>query len=126
MFEDIHEDISLTPVYLQNYISKQFEVRITIVERQAYPIRIDTKDPVDWRADYQNHKYTKISCPNNVIENCYQMMDAFNLMFGAFDFIVTPEDEWVFLKVNPNGQWLWLERSLGLNISQKIVEYLIS
>lgn len=53
-------------------------------------------------------------------------MDAFNLMFGAFDFIVTPRNEWVFLEVNPNGQWLWLERSLNLNISQKIVEYLIS
>ena len=126
MFKGIHEDISLTPVYLQNYIPKQFEVRITIVERQAYPIRIDTKNPVDWRSDYQNHKYTKITCPNSIIEKCYQMMDAFNLMFGAFDFIVTPRNEWVFLEVNPNGQWLWLERSLNLNISQKIVEYLIS
>jgi D-alanine-D-alanine ligase-like ATP-grasp enzyme len=52
------------------------------------------------------------------------MMEDFHIVFGAFDFIVTPDDEWVFLEVNPNGQWLWLEESLQLDISQKIVEYL--
>ena len=44
---------------------------------------------------------------------------------GAFDFIVTPEDKWVFLEVNPNGQWLWLEQSLNLDISKKILDNLI-
>ena len=48
------------------------------------------------------------------------------IWFGAFDFIVTPELKWIFLEINPNGQWLWLEQSLKLDISQKIVEYLIS
>ena len=46
--------------------------------------------------------------------------------FGAFDFIVTPENEWIFLEVNPNGQWLWLEQSLSLDISKKILDNLIS
>ena len=53
------------------------------------------------------------------------MMDDFSLNFGAFDFIVTPDDEWIFLEINPNGQWLWLEQKLGINISKKIVEYLV-
>ena len=53
------------------------------------------------------------------------MMEDFNLIFGAFDFIVTPEDKWVFLEVNPNGQWLWLEQSLNLDISKKILDNLI-
>lgn len=125
MFRGIDEDISLTPVYLQNYISKQFEVRITIVGGQVYPVRIDTQNQVDWRADYHNHRYTIITCPRDVLMRCYQMMEDFSLTFGAFDFIVTLEGQWIFLEVNPNGQWLWLEQSLGLDISKKIVEYLI-
>lgn len=118
--------ISLTPIYLQEYIPKQFEVRVTIVGRKMYPIRIDTENKVDWRADYQNHRYTQITCPDDIIVKCYKLMDDFNLVFGAFDFIVTPELKWIFLEINPNGQWLWLEQSLKLDISQKIVEYLIS
>ena len=125
IFKGINEDIALTPVYLQNYIPKQFEVRLTIVGKEVYPIRIDTENQIDWRADYPNHKYTQIVCPSDIIAKCYKMMDDFNLVFGAFDFIVTPENRWIFLEVNPNGQWLWLEQSLELDIPQKIVEYLI-
>ena len=84
------------------------------------------KNKIDWRMDYQNHKYTIIDCPENIIKKCYQMMADFDLIFGAFDFIVTPENEWVFLEVNPNGQWLWLEKSLDLDISKKILDNLIN
>ncbi len=125
MFKGISEDISLTPVYLQNYISKQFEVRVTIIEQNVYSVRIDTKNKVDWRSDYQNHQYSLINCPKSIIEKCYKMMKDFELKFGAFDFIVTPNGEWVFLEINPNGQWLWLEERLNLDISKKIIEYLI-
>ena len=76
--------------------------------------------------DYSNHRYSLIDCPKDIIRKCYQMMLDFNLVFGAFDFIVTPENEWIFLEINPNGQWLWLEQSLGLDISQHILNNLIS
>lgn len=124
VFRGIKEDISLTPVYLQNYIEKQYEVRVTIVGQNVYAVRIDTKNKIDWRADYQNHEYTLIDCPGDIINKCYMLMNDFNLMFGAFDFIVTPKNEWIFLEVNPNGQWLWLEQKLGLDISKKIVDIL--
>ena len=125
IFKGNDEDIGFTPLYLQEYMEKQFEVRVTIVGKYVYPIRIDTKNKIDWRADYRNHVYTQIICPSEVVKKCYEMMSDFDLQFGAFDFIVTPDDEWIFLEVNPNGQWLWLEQSLGLDISEKIIEYLI-
>ena len=52
------------------------------------------------------------------------MLSYYNLVFGAFDYIVTPQNEWIFLELNPNGQWLWLEEALKLDISNKIIEYL--
>ncbi len=126
LFRGIEEDITLTPVYLQQYITKQYEVRITIIGKEVYAVRIDTKNKIDWRMDYPNHRYSLIDCPNDIIKKCYQMMIDFNLVFGAFDFIVTPENEWIFLEINPNGQWLWLEQSLGLDISYHILNNLIS
>ena len=124
-FDHFNGDVRLTPVYLQDYVCKKYEVRLTIIDGYEYAIRIDTKDKLDWRNDYRNHTYTRISCPDNIRKTCYQMMRDFNLSFGAFDFIVTPDDQWVFLEINPNGQWLWLELSLDLDISEKIVNHLI-
>ena len=47
-----------------------------------------------------------------------------NLHFGAVDLVLTPDDQYYFLEINPNGQWLWLEDKLGFPISDKIVEWL--
>ena len=35
---------------------------------------------------------------------------ARNLVAGAFDFIVTPDDEWVYLEVNEAGQFIFVEQ----------------
>ena len=55
---------------------------------------------------------------------CINMLNEFRLNFGAFDFIVDERGKWIFLEVNPNGQWLWLEKILDLSISYRIVDYL--
>lgn len=123
-FNFANDDITLTPIYLQNYIKKQYEVRITVINKNFYTVRIDTEDKLDWRKDYENHKYTIIECPEKVKKECNKMLSYYNLVFGAFDYIVTPNNEWVFLELNPNGQWLWLEEALQLDISNKIIEYL--
>ena len=47
-----------------------------------------------------------------------------NLTFGALDFILTPDDKYVFLEVNINGQWAYIESMLGLPISDAIAELL--
>ena len=45
-------------------------------------------------------------------------------MFGAFDLIQTPLEEYVFLELNPTGEWGMLERDLGYPISNAIAEAL--
>lgn len=124
MLSPTDSDISLTPVYIQKYIPKLYEVRMTIVGEHIYPVRIDTTNKIDWRADYQNHSYKMIECPNDVMKKSFKMLDDFDIRFGAFDFIVSPEHKWIFLEVNPNGQWLWLEKALGLDISKQILNIL--
>jgi len=39
--------------------------------------------------------------------------------------IVTPSSEYVFLEINPNGQYLWLERETGLPFTDTLIEVLI-
>ena len=62
--------------------------------------------------------------PDKIKGMCLNILKLFDLHFGAFDFIVTSKGEWYFLEINPNGQWLWLEEALNLDISKRIVELL--
>jgi glutathione synthase/RimK-type ligase-like ATP-grasp enzyme len=48
------------------------------------------------------------------------------LTFGAIDMIVTPTGEYVFLEINANGQYLWIEKQTGLPITSSIVDLLTS
>jgi hypothetical protein len=52
------------------------------------------------------------------------VMDSFGLNFASLDMIVTPDGEFVFLELNPNGQWLWLEFELGLPLVASMADLL--
>jgi hypothetical protein len=47
------------------------------------------------------------------------------LRFGAFDLIEQPNGEFVFLEVNPAGNWLWLEDRVNVPISDRLVAALL-
>jgi D-alanine-D-alanine ligase-like ATP-grasp enzyme len=51
-------------------------------------------------------------------------LEHFGLRYGAFDFVVEPEGQWVFLECNPNGQWLWLEDEADQPISAALAAVL--
>jgi hypothetical protein len=54
------------------------------------------------------------------------MIKKNGLHFGEFDIIKNQNGEYVFLELNPNGQWLWLELKSGYPLSQDIGHYLCS
>jgi len=122
--ELLEDDIDVTPVYLQNYIEKLYEVRLTVVNDVFYGVKIESSNKLDWRDEQAKNIYTILETPDHIKQKCLNLLDLLGLKFGAFDFIVTPDEEWIYLEVNPNGQWLWLEQALNLNISYEIIKYL--
>jgi len=118
------DDIRLTPIYLQEYIEKSYEVRATFVGSIVFCVKINSSNKVDWRDEKAINEYEVINMPLDILNKCICLMHLFNINFGAFDFIVDKNGNWIFLEVNPNGQWLWLEEELDLNISGKIIDLL--
>jgi ATP-grasp ribosomal peptide maturase len=108
---------------LQAWVPKAYEVRVTVAGNEVFPVRIDADSEaarIDWRRDYAAHRYTLIPLPDQVRQGITAYMDTLGLVFGAFDFVVTPDDEWVFLECNPAGQWAWLEEATGAAIAAAI------
>lgn len=81
---------------------------------------------IDYRKyDFDNVKYEKVNLPNNVTEFCLALIKNYGLSFGEIDMIYTKKGEYVFLEINPNGQWLWLEIKSGYNLTKDVAENLL-
>jgi glutathione synthase/RimK-type ligase-like ATP-grasp enzyme len=116
-----------TVSYLQNYIEKACELRITVVGNNVFACKIDSqlldddKGKIDWRQGYEHGlKHEAYELPQAISDHCVRFLQELGLHFGCFDFIVTPAGDFVFLECNPNGQWLWIEDATGLEISKAI------
>jgi glutathione synthase/RimK-type ligase-like ATP-grasp enzyme len=53
-------------------------------------------------------------------------MKEVGLLYGAFDFIQTPDDKFVFLEINPSGEWGMLEKYLQHPISEALADALLN
>ena len=120
-----------TVSYVQEYIPKAFELRVTVVAKKVFACKIesqhlaDDEGKIDWRQGYEHGlRYKPYDLPDDIAQKCISFLNKMRLNFGAFDFIVTPSGEFVFLECNPNGQWLWIEMETGLKISEAIADAL--
>jgi len=114
----------------QEYIDKAYEIRLTIIGNTYFPVVISSQSEdstaVDWRGADELPYGDYVPLPDHVVKNVHALMDELGLIYGAVDFIVTPDGEFVFLEVNPNGQFIWMEHDLGLAMSHCLAELLAS
>jgi glutathione synthase/RimK-type ligase-like ATP-grasp enzyme len=120
--------IRVSPGIFQKYVTKSYEVRTTVVGSQIFSGRIDSQasaeTKVDWRHKPFEIEEKPVILPSDVEAKIRALMQSFGLVYGAFDFIVTPEGRHVFLEVNPAGQYLWVEATTKLPITAAIAEML--
>lgn len=128
--ENLHHinRVSYTPVLLQEYVPKDIELRITVVEERVFAAEIhsqsDEKTLHDWRRNTLSLLHKEHILPEQIKQKCINLVGSFGLHFGAIDMVVTPDGRYVFLEVNPNGQWAWVEDLTGMPISEALVELL--
>ncbi|WP_236447834.1 MULTISPECIES: MvdC/MvdD family ATP grasp protein [unclassified Pseudomonas] len=117
------EYLKYSPAYFQEYISKDYEVRSTFVNGEEFSVKILSENKVDWRKANNNISYDLMQLPSDIYNMCVVFMKKLDMSFGCFDFIVR-NGEFYFLEMNANGQWAWLEKELGVQISRALVGYL--
>ena len=112
------ESIRLAPTLFQEYIYKDIELRVTVIGSQVFAASINSQDipesTHDWRrAQSDALSFQSYTLPDWLSQKCAQLVSSFGLAFGAIDLIKTPLGRYVFLELNPNGQWGWLEERTG-------------
>jgi hypothetical protein len=120
-----------SPMLFQAQVPKRFELRITVVGDQVLAAEIHSqatrRTQLDWRHyDWGHTPYRVHHLPEPLRRACLAMVASLGLRFGAIDMIVTPDGRYVFLEINPNGQWLWIQDETGLPIAEAICTTLLA
>lgn len=125
--------LKYAPAIVQKMVPKAYELRITIVGDQLFAARIDSQsDPetsLDWRRLPLVNDFKVVmaqhSVPFDIRAKLLDFMGALGLRFGCVDMVVTPAGEHVFLEVNPNGQWCFVQKRTGADIATAIARALL-
>lgn len=123
------DSVSLAPAIFQELIPKRCDIRVTIVGQEIFAAEIDSQSDdssrIDWRrTNDPKLKHTRCTLPEDLERRLLSLMSMLRLEFGAIDLVRRPDNEYVFLEVNPNGQWLWIDDQLDMGITAAVASWL--
>jgi glutathione synthase/RimK-type ligase-like ATP-grasp enzyme len=127
-FSDM-DGLRYSPMMFQEKIAKKMELRVTVVGNRLFPAAIDTTGSqageIDWRLDNDlSHGWVPWELPASVSDALLELVRRFGLNYSAADFILTPDDRYIFLEINAAGEWNWLARDMELPIADALVDTL--
>lgn len=119
-----------TPTLYQKYYEKKYEVRVFFFEDQFYSMAIFSQNDIKTKIDYRNYNKTNpnrnvpFQLPPSILKNIKKFIKLKKINNGSIDFIVTPNNDFVFLEINPQGQFHWLSMNCNYYIEKNIASYL--
>ena len=123
------ELLMAAPAIYQQVVHKAYELRVTFVGERCFAAKVLSQQTkfgkIDWRKSYGELTMEPYELPEPVADKCREIMRRFGIVFGCFDFIVTEDGRYVFLEVNPSGQFLFVESYTNQRIGDAFTEMLM-
>ena len=123
----ISSPLANCPTLFQEEIIKSCDVRVTIVDGDFHSVGIvpplSDRRRIDIRRNNMSDvEYQVMEIPKVVRERLRQCLYSYGLRFAAVDFVIDSHGDWIFLEINPNGQWAWTDLSGVTNIYQSFIK----
>ncbi|MEV5884863.1 ATP-grasp domain-containing protein [Streptomyces sp. NPDC052020] len=119
------ESFDVCPAIYQEYIEGRRHIRLNCFGEQMYAALIET-DVLDWRPNLSVANISKWKVPRDVAERVMAVLSALGLRMGIVDLKLAPHGEPVWLEVNPQGQFLFLEPLLDEPMTDHFVDFLLT
>lgn len=120
--------VRYAPVIFQEYIEAVYDVRITVVGDEFFPAAIHSQQtpyPTDFRMEMDHATIEPCELPTEVEGRLRDLMDRLGLRYGAIDMRLRPDGAYVFLEINPAGQWLFIEEATKQPIAASLARLLV-
>jgi len=115
------------PWMVQEYIEAKMDVTVAFVRDQLFAFELDRgpflSRTVDWRelpVDATATMWRPHALPDQLEDAVFAFMHDLGLHFGRLD-LLHDGSRYVFLEVNPNGQWGWLDSEGKHGLLEKII-----
>ena len=114
------DQVRLAPLIFQEAIAGGCDLRVTVVGDRLFPAQIVAPAngyEYDFRLYTTQSSITPVELPDEINERLLELMRRLQLWYGAIDLRRAPNGDYVFLEINPAGQWLFVEYATGQPIS---------
>jgi glutathione synthase/RimK-type ligase-like ATP-grasp enzyme len=110
------------PTIFQEQVTGRRELRVTVVGQQLFAAEFEPRS-IDGRLDL-DCGYRPHALPAAVATQVERLVAALGLTYGTLDFKLSDEGEYMFLELNPSGQYLYVEILTALPITAALVDLL--
>lgn len=123
----VADSIAIAPVIFQRHVAAVADIRVTAIGGRLFAAATDVREaeyPQDVRMNL-DAKYVAHELPAEIARLLGELMNRLGLVYGAIDLRLTPEGRYVFLEINPAGQFLYIERATGQPIAAALAQTLL-
>jgi len=120
------------PTLFQELIEKKFEIRIFFLKDKFYASAIFSQNDEKTKYDFRNYNTDKpnrtppFNLPSDIKSKLKKLMQKLKLNSGSIDMIYSEHNQYIFLEVNPIGQFwqvsypcnYYLEREIAKDLSK--------
>ena len=124
-------DNEFYPMLFQENIDKVFELRIFYLNKECFASAIFSQNDEKTKVDFRNYNFEKpnrtppFEIPFELKEKLIILMEKIKLNSGSIDILVNKSGDFIFLEVNPIGQFSQVSIPCNFNLEKKIAESLI-
>lgn len=118
------------PSLFQEKIDKLYEIRSFFLKDELYSMAIFSQNDDQTNTDFRNYNNARpnrnvpFKLPANIESKLISLANISGIDTGSFDLVVNKEGSFVFLEVNPVGQYDMVSYPCNYNLNEKIAEKL--
>ena len=126
---DLNDDFYYS--LFQKNIPKKYELRVFYLDGECYTAVIfsqrDERTKVDYRHydDFKMNRVVPYNLPKSEAVKIDTFMKSIEMESGSIDIIVDTDDNYIFLEVNPVGQFDYVGKNCNYQLEKVIAEYFI-
>ena len=128
----INTNIDIFPSLVMNFIEKKYEIRSFYIEGHFYSMAIFSQSNKQTEVDFRKYSEEKpnrnepFKLPTKIETKLKKLFKEIGLNTGSVDLIVNKQDDFIFLEINPVGQYGMTSEPCNYNLDDIIAKYLIN
>lgn len=119
------------PTLIQEKLEKRYEIRTFFLLDKTYSVAVFSQSNPNTIIDGRRanidkpHRVVPFQLPNEIINKLIKLMKNLELNSGSIDFIYTPNKGFVFLEINPIGQFAQVSHPANYYLEKVVANELI-